>query len=64
MHSRSPMEPQNASLHLFQVIFQKKNVPIVRALRPLTLAPIQCREGERRVFTDQADIALTKREAP
>ena len=26
--------------------------------------PLQCRDGARRVFTDQADIARTKREAP
>ena len=30
----------------------------------MTLAPLQCRDGARRVFTDQADIARTKREAP
>ena len=29
-----------------------------------TLAPIQCREGVRRVFTDQADTDCTKREEP
>ena len=28
------------------------------------LASLQCRDGARRVFTDQADIASTKREAP
>ena len=30
--------------------------------RPLTLASMQCRDGARRVFTDQAGIACTKRE--
>ena len=31
---------------------------------PLTLAPLQSRDGACRVFTDQANIACTKREAP
>ena len=31
---------------------------------PYTLASLQCRDGARRVFTGQADIACTKREAP
>ena len=30
----------------------------------MTLASRRCRDGARRVFTDQADIACTKREAP
>ena len=29
-----------------------------------TLASLRCRVGARRVFTDQADIACTKRKAP
>ena len=29
-----------------------------------TVASLPCRDGARRVFTDQADIACTKREAP
>ena len=35
---------------------------IAVVLRPLTLASLHCQDGERRVFTDQADIACTKRE--
>ena len=31
--------------------------------RPLTLASLQCPDGARRVFTYQADVACTKREA-
>ena len=31
---------------------------------PYTLVSLQCRAGALRVFTDQADIACTKREAP
>ena len=30
----------------------------------LILAPLQCRDGARRVFTDQAGVACAKREAP
>ena len=33
-------------------------------LRPQTLPSLLCRDGARRVFTDQANIACTKREAP
>ena len=33
-------------------------------VRPYTLAPLQCRDGARRVVADQADIASTKRETP
>ena len=31
---------------------------------PLTLASLQCRDGARQLFIDQAGIACTKREAP
>ena len=31
---------------------------------PQTLPSLYCRDGARRVFTDQADIGSTKREAP
>ena len=31
---------------------------------PKTLASLQCRDNAGRVFTDQADIACNKREAP
>ena len=30
----------------------------------MTVDPLQCRDGERRIFTDQTDIARTKRKAP
>ena len=33
-------------------------------VRPETLASLVCRDGARWVFTDQADTACTKREAP
>ena len=32
-------------------------------VRPQTLASLQCRDGARRVFIDQAEIACTKRES-
>ena len=35
---------------------------IAVVLIPLTLASLQCQDGARRVLTDQADIACTKRE--
>ena len=31
---------------------------------PQTLASLKCRDGAYQVFTDKADIACTKREAP
>ena len=40
------------------------NLCMAVVLRPLTLAHLQCRDGPRWIFTDQADIACTKREAP
>ena len=33
-------------------------------LRPLTFTSPRCRDGARCVFTNQAGIACTKREAP
>ena len=37
---------------------------IAVVLRPLTLATLQCRDEARQVFTDQANRACTKHEAP
>ena len=36
----------------------------VVVIRPLALAFLQSRGGARRIFTDQAEIACTKREGP
>ena len=35
-----------------------------RSRMNIDLASLQCRDGARRVFTDEADIACTESEAP
>ena len=42
------------------IVYSTSNMVVV--VWPWTLASLHCRDGARRVFTTQADIACTKRE--